>query len=83
MHEKQGGLTTPILVHNSVPLNFNTFVPSHDPTLPSLAATDTQNLTDIPQDEAFRNALNSMYWTGYWTAVYHVRFSLPLSFSDN
>jgi len=76
VHENQGGCSMPVLEHNSVPLNFNTFVPSHDPALPNLAATDTQNLANIPKDEAFRNALNAMYWTGYWTAVYHWR-SLP------
>jgi len=68
----------PASEHDSVPLNFNTFVPSHDATLPNLAATGTQNLAGISQDEAFRNTLNAMYWTGYWTAVYHVRGSLSL-----
>lgn len=68
----------PVSEHDSVPLNFNTFVPSHDPGLPNLAATDARNLTDISQDEVFRNALNAMYWTGYWTAVYNVRVSLSL-----
>jgi len=82
MHEKEEGHTTPVLGHNSVPLNFNTFVPSHDPALPSLATTDTQNLTDMPQDEAFRNALNAMYWTGYWTAVYHCRNAPDQSISE-
>lgn len=23
-------------------------------------------------DEAFTRALSAMYWTGYWTAMYHV-----------
>lgn len=67
-----------MLEHNSVPLNFDTFIPSHDPALPDLAATDSQNLADISQDEAFRNALNAMYWTGYWTAVYYVHILLSL-----
>ena len=26
----------------------------------------------VGQDEAFSRAMNAMYWTGYWTAVYHV-----------
>jgi len=69
----------PMTEHDSTPLNFNTFVPSHDPTLPNLAATDTQNPVDISQDEVFRNALNAMYWAGYWTAVYHVRVSLSFT----
>ncbi|KAL1741690.1 hypothetical protein HDZ31DRAFT_84667 [Schizophyllum fasciatum] len=25
----------------------------------------------VGQDEAFSRAMNAMYWTGYWTAVYH------------
>ncbi|KAF9651298.1 hypothetical protein BDM02DRAFT_3091388 [Thelephora ganbajun] len=78
IHEKQDGHAMSASEHDSIPLNFNTFVPSHDPALANPAATDTQNLTGISQDEAFRNALNAMYWTGYWTAVYHVRVSLSL-----
>jgi hypothetical protein len=84
IHEKQEGLTMS-LGHDSVPLNFTTFVPSHEPGSPNLAAANAQNLTGIAQDEAFRNALNAMYWTGYWTAVYHARFSfsyLPVSDPD-
>ena len=77
IHERRESHIMPMSEHDSVPLNFNTFVPSHDPALPNLAAGDTQNLIGISQDEAFRNALNSMYWTGYWTAVYHVRVSPP------
>lgn len=74
-------LPPPVPEHDSIPLNFNTFVPSHDPTLTNLATADTQSLAGISQDEAFRNALNAMYWTGYWTAVYHVCVSLPLGLS--
>lgn len=73
VHEQQEGSSARVLEHDSTPLNFNTFVPSHDPVLSNLAATDTQNLTSTSQDEAFKNALNAMYWTGYWTAVYHRR----------
>ncbi|TRM57174.1 hypothetical protein BD626DRAFT_223545 [Schizophyllum amplum] len=25
----------------------------------------------VTQDDAFSRAMNAMYWTGYWTAVYH------------
>lgn len=72
----------PMAEHDSVPLNFNTFVPSHDPTLPNLATMDTQGIVGISQDGAFRNALNAMYWAGYWTAAYYVCVSLSL-ISDN
>jgi hypothetical protein len=30
----------------------------------------------VSRDEAFQNALSSMYWTGYWTAAYYVSLSL-------
>ncbi|KAI0049813.1 hypothetical protein FA95DRAFT_1556522 [Auriscalpium vulgare] len=60
---------------NSHPLNFNTFVPNHDPTLanPSAAAYQLAESSGehVSQDEAFNRALSAMYWTGYWTAVYH------------
>lgn len=61
---------------NSQPLNFDTFVPTHDASLPSNEANGLlpppESISDITQDEAFSKALNSMYWTGYWTAIYHV-----------
>ena len=79
MYEQKEGHTMPMSEHDSTPLNFHTFVPSHDPALPNLAAMDTQNFVGISQDEAFRNALNAMYWTGYWTAVYHVCVPLSLT----
>ncbi|KAK0464199.1 uncharacterized protein EV420DRAFT_1637763 [Desarmillaria tabescens] len=44
-------------LEDSQPLNV---LPSHDPSLSS-----------VSQDEAFQRAMNSMYWAGYWTAVYH------------
>jgi len=65
---------------DSRPLDFDTFMPSHDP---SLAQTPQHALepNDIPpapvghvgRDEAFNRALGAMYWVGYWTAIYHVR----------
>ncbi|KIY62971.1 hypothetical protein CYLTODRAFT_446899 [Cylindrobasidium torrendii FP15055 ss-10] len=68
---------------NSAPLNFDTFVPSHDPTL---SLTEPSASTDfagdalaapsgpmVSQDEAFKRALGAMYWTGYWTAMYHAQ----------
>lgn len=82
-HDRQGGHITTASEHDSVPLNFNTFIPSHDPALPNLAAADAHNLAGISKDEAFRNALNAMYWTGYWTAVYHVRVPLSLSLATD
>jgi len=57
--------------HDSVPINFNTFIPSHNPTLPNLEITGTQDMLEVSQGEAFRNALNAMYWAGYWTAAYY------------
>ncbi|KAN0101041.1 hypothetical protein V8E55_001025 [Tylopilus felleus] len=71
---------------DSVPLNFDTFVPTHDPSfaMPSLADTGAASaaatapffvplasMATVTLDEAFNNALSAMYWTGYWTAVYH------------
>jgi hypothetical protein len=64
---------------NSRPLDFETFVPNHDPSLaqPSQPAYETYGIPPAPgehvsRDEAFNRALGAMYWTGYWTAVYHV-----------
>ena len=75
---------------DSTPLNFDTFVPTHDP---SLSTTDTTfaapsmgmngvsssitaaDMAMVSQDEAFSRAMTAMYWSGYWTAIYHVSFS--------
>lgn len=73
-------------VGDSQPLNFDTFVPSHDPSLSmSTPQYPTGDLGDyakshlttpqgsmVSQDEAFSKAMNAMYWAGYYTAVYHV-----------
>jgi len=71
---------------DSHPLNFDTFVPTHDPSLdlpvppqpPPLHGPHyfAQYLPHPPgpplsKDEAFNRALAAMYWGGYWTAVYH------------
>ncbi|KAL0570189.1 hypothetical protein V5O48_011779 [Marasmius crinis-equi] len=67
---------------NSHPIDFETFVPDHDPALvkPSGVSGSEQPafyaLPEAPRamasrDEAFSRALNAMYWSGYWTAVYH------------
>ncbi|TFK91527.1 hypothetical protein K466DRAFT_582745 [Polyporus arcularius HHB13444] len=72
---------------DSAPLNFDTFVSSHDPSLAaaagSLLTVPTMDGMSGPgtgsemamasQDEAFSRAMTAMYWSGYWTAVYHAR----------
>jgi hypothetical protein len=64
---------------DSKPLNFDTFVPSHDPSLENPVPMTENYVPDIltgamvSQDEAFQRALSAMYWGGYWTAMYHVR----------
>ena len=65
---------------NSHPLNFDTFVPNHDPTLAQALqpASEPNGVPPAPgehisRDEAFNRAMGAMYWAGYWTAVYHVR----------
>ena len=76
---------------DTAPLDFNTYVPTYDPSLAgasAAAATATTapsaffvpplSTTVVSRDEAFQNALSAMYWGGYWTAVYHVR-SVSLS----
>ena len=64
---------------NSRPLDFETFVPIHDPSLaqPFQPAYESYGIPPAPgehvgRDEAFNRALGAMYWAGYWTAVYHV-----------
>jgi len=71
---------------DSAPLDFDTFMPTHDPSLTSAvplhpsavpgldyASLYTPNRPGetVSQDEAFSRALAAMYWGGYWTAVYH------------
>ncbi|KIJ59809.1 hypothetical protein HYDPIDRAFT_32797 [Hydnomerulius pinastri MD-312] len=65
---------------DTAPLDFNTFVPSHDPSLPIPSEPPQLNsfipapsTTMVSRDEAFNNALSAMYWSGYWTAVYHAQ----------
>ena len=70
------------LDEDSKPLDFNTFVPDHDPTLtmPAPVQIPDYGFYNIPeasgpmvsQDEAFSRALQAMYWAGYYSAVYHV-----------
>ncbi|KAJ7809712.1 hypothetical protein B0H14DRAFT_2865514 [Mycena olivaceomarginata] len=71
---------------DSKPLDFDSFVPSHDAALPVPAPSGAPEAAGyaaygsappLPgvgvasQDEAFTRALEAMYWGGYWTAVYH------------
>jgi hypothetical protein len=63
---------------DSQPLNFDTFVPTHDPSLhiPTVDSSNyigTSSGSVVSQDEAFSRAMTAMYWGGYWTAMYHVR----------
>lgn len=66
---------------DSKPIDFDTFVPSHDPSLntslpshePLVPESDYMPpAATVDQDEAFTRALEATYWGGYWTAVYHV-----------
>ncbi|KAG7090626.1 hypothetical protein E1B28_009728 [Marasmius oreades] len=65
---------------DSRPIDFDTFIPDHDAGLSKQSGV--HNLDDstalpgppepmVSRDEAFNRALNAMYWSGYWTAVYH------------
>lgn len=66
---------------DSAPLDFDTFVPSYDPSLPAPSEAPAvpespffipaPSTTMVSRDEAFSRALSAMYWGGYWTAVYH------------
>ena len=70
---------------DSTPIDFDTYTPTHDPSLaeaaPSAAQGPDSSQYAIPlasgssvgADEAFQKALSATYWAGYWTAVYHVR----------
>ena len=63
---------------DSRPLNFETFVPTHDPSLATDPAPNTNYVAEseeghmVTQDEAFSRAVSAMYWGGYWTAMYQV-----------
>ncbi|KAI9512765.1 hypothetical protein F5148DRAFT_1161452 [Russula earlei] len=63
---RESGATQPD-PENSRPLDYNTFVPSHDPTLEAYGIPPAA----VSRDEAFSRAMNAMYWAGYWTAIYH------------
>jgi hypothetical protein len=58
---------------DSQPINFDTFVPTHDPSLSAATEDGVYNyIPGVSQDEAFERAVQASYWSGYWTAVYHV-----------
>lgn len=77
---------------DSTPLNFDTFTPTHDPSLAAAGSALAMPAMSgggalgagaeaamVSQDEAFTNAMTAMYWSGYWTAVYHVSLlTLPV-----
>jgi len=67
--------------NDSQPINFDTFVPTHNPSLDQLSSLAppmdyAQDTNMVSQDEAFSRALNAMYWGGYWTAMYHCQRNL-------
>jgi len=82
---------------NSHPLNFDTFIPTHDPSLALPAPPylhgqvpdySGYSLPEPPgpmvsQDEAFTRAMSAMYWAGYYSAVYHVSLSLFIPIKDD
>ncbi|KAI0656810.1 hypothetical protein C8Q70DRAFT_317175 [Cubamyces menziesii] len=84
---KKSPLTTTVETEmDSTPLNFDTFVPTHDPSLAAAGFSSAVPAMDggsalavgaeaatASQDEAFSRAMTAMYWSGYWTAVYHCR----------
>ncbi|KAF8995925.1 hypothetical protein BDQ17DRAFT_1365075 [Cyathus striatus] len=79
---------------DSQPLNFDIFVPTHDPSLnqgPGKAPVHSADESYIPlegigtpvsRDEAFKNALNATYWAGYWTAMPRTFFAKKSTYKD-
>jgi hypothetical protein len=77
--------------NDSKPIDFNTFVPTHDPSLYSAVPQDAEDTSQhfyttslasqphVSQDEAFERAVQASYWSGYWTAVYHARLQCHFS----
>ncbi|KAG9121317.1 hypothetical protein FRC07_002759 [Ceratobasidium sp. 392] len=71
---------------DSMPIDFDSFVPSHDPTLgnktttiapalgpyvPNALSAAAPDATTLTRDEIFEKAVSASYWAGYWTAMYH------------
>ncbi|CAE6472646.1 unnamed protein product [Rhizoctonia solani] len=83
--EENADETEHAIVPDSGPLDFNTYVPSHDPTL-GVAQTSaigpqppipTNDFTKLTKDEIFEKAVSASYWAGYWTAMYHAHNTDP------
>ncbi|KAH7330744.1 hypothetical protein B0J17DRAFT_722423 [Rhizoctonia solani] len=83
--EENADETDHAIVPDSEPVDFNTYVPSHDPTLGvAQSATfgpqppmTTNDFTKLTRDEIFEKAVSASYWAGYWTAMYHARDADP------
>ncbi|CAE6402412.1 unnamed protein product [Rhizoctonia solani] len=78
------------IVPDSAPIDFDTFVPLHDPTLGVAQVsgtglqypTNTYDFTKLTKDEIFEKAVSASYWAGYWAAMYHARNVAPQSEAD-
>jgi len=76
----------PLNQSDTQPIDFASFVPTHDASLSATLDTAKHQVTGpthtsqllISQDEAFKRAIQASYWSGYWAAVYHVRLVLFL-----
>ncbi|OJA08890.1 hypothetical protein AZE42_07838 [Rhizopogon vesiculosus] len=85
--EEVAGRAATVEGEDSAPLDFDTFVPSYDPSLPTSSAhpsapessffVPAPSTIMVSRDEAFNRALSAMYWGGYWTAVYHSQTQHP------
>ncbi|KAH8120730.1 hypothetical protein DFH11DRAFT_1539791 [Phellopilus nigrolimitatus] len=90
-------------VESSAPLDFNTYIPTHDASLSSVIPSKpppvpegtqamlsdvtayyetmlpasvnslAEEVGAVSADDAFTRAIGAMYWSGYWTAVYHLQ----------
>ncbi|GJJ08880.1 hypothetical protein Clacol_003100 [Clathrus columnatus] len=70
---------------NSRPIDFDTFVPQHDPSLDlplgqgtidekafaQVVPSPPKTLSSVSADQALQNAMGAWYWAGYWTGIYH------------
>jgi hypothetical protein len=70
------------LEENTQPIDFETFIPMHNPSLEHTVDRGTllpsqssvPRFAAISRDHAFQQATQAWYWAGYWTAIYHVSF---------